>query len=96
MNVKIKIYNFELESMLDRIHFWGSNYDWGGVSGHPNFEIELIVEKDLDDVEQKYIGDRFARDVAHTDTKESLIDLLKEKNIMESSPTLSDFLKGGK
>lgn len=93
MNVKIKIYNFELESMLDRIQQWGHQYDWGGVSGHPNFQIELVIEKDLEGVEQKYIGDRFAEPQTETTNSEKIMDLIKNA---QRGPSLSEFVKGGK
>lgn len=91
MKVKIKIYNFELESMLDRLQFWGSNYDWGGVSGHPNIEIELDVLPDPEGLEKKYVGDRFDDQPSETTNSDSILDMLKKRG-----PSLSDFVKEGK
>lgn len=92
MNVKIKIYDFELESMLDKLHCWSNQYDWGGVSGHPSIQIELVVEKDLDNKEEKYIGDRFAES-AETVNSDEIINRIRNTY---AGPKLSDFVKGSK
>lgn len=80
MKVQIKVYKNELESVLDRIQTWGSQYEWCHTS--PNFYIELDMLP-LDEG-----TDRFALPVEASEdvpqVSNGLIDFLNAKKAESS------------
>ncbi len=83
MKVQIKVYEHELESVLDRIQAWGSNYEWADTS--PNFYIELNV---LPSHYTDALTDRFA-DVDHptVSSKETISDIISKYKASNTRPS---------
>jgi len=59
LNVKINVHPFELNSVLDKLHQWSSQYDWDGVSGQPSIVVDLNVIEDHRGLAEKFSGNRF-------------------------------------
>jgi hypothetical protein len=83
MKVQIKVYEHELESVLDRIQAWGSNYEWADTG--PNFYIELNV---LPSHYTDALTDRFA-DVDHptVSSKETISDIISKYKASNTRPS---------
>lgn len=93
MKVQIKIYQNELESVLDRIQTWGSQYEWYDSS--PNFYIELDVSPFSEDTDRFDVPtEPKADDVT---TSKGLIEMLKAKKVAPAKNQMDELrtlLKG--
>lgn len=93
--VRISVHPHELSSALDAIHWWSSQFDWGGTSGSPSFVIELDVVSDAHGFANKFTGNRFDQPetgpVTEPSNADRIMDMIKSQK--STAFSLMDHLK---
>lgn len=95
MKVKIKVYQNELESVLDRIQIWGSQYEWSDNS--PNFYIELDVLPFSEDSDRFVVPAESTVAAPEVAASYGLVEMLKAKKVQPAKSQMDELrtlLKG--
>ena len=91
LNVRINVHPFELNSVLDKLHQWSSQYDWDGVSGQPSIVVDLNVIEDHRGLAEKFTGNRFEPEEQESTPEPTAADRIRDmiRNQDQTPPAFS-------